>query len=161
MNEVRMISFTGIKVEIDGITILYKEENQMAFTTLEEFKAFMLNLLAAIVQKGDSKAAEMQVQLDKLSADLSAANDLIASMSQDFDAVKQQQLRESLAELDTFAEALAESYNPTPVADAIIETVKESPELMTPDILLTDTTVGTGEATEPEVLDAALLAIGE
>lgn len=140
----------------------------MAFVSFQEFKDFITSLLKLIIKKGDTKAAALQVKLDKMSADLTAANTTIQELQTSLgaaDAAKTAalaaQAAAQLAELDKASTDLAAEFNPTPVADSVSEAVAEAPKVETPLEVAGAKEIGTGDATPPAVAEAAVKAIVE
>lgn len=140
----------------------------LTISNFSDFKSFLLNLLKQIVESGDAKARQLQAKVEELSAELSAAYKTIGELE---DQVKESenaktkalaaQLAEQLAMLDALSTEIAESYNPTPVADAVINAVKDSDTMPTPEIISTVQTLDVHEPTMVEVSDAAVDAIVE
>jgi predicted carbohydrate-binding protein with CBM5 and CBM33 domain len=136
--------------------------------TFADFRNFVISLINTIIDRVDKKAAEQQVKLDKLSADLTAANETIVSLNAALAAKEQEKAAElaalaasQIGDLDQFSTELAEQFNPTPGKDAAAEVVIDEPEIVTPPIVEESSEVGTGEATPSEVSDAAVEAIAD
>jgi hypothetical protein len=140
----------------------------MAITSLTEFKKFVVDLLTEIVRRGDSKAAELKEQVDKLSNDLTIANDTIqqlqaAMLAKDEAAIAAlaAQSAEEIAALDAFSTEVAANFYPTPTADAVSLAVEASPVVETPVEVTEATTLETAEPTPEEVTASAIEAIAE
>jgi hypothetical protein len=136
--------------------------------TFADFKSFVISLIKAIIDKIDDKAAAQQVQLDKLSADLTTANETIVSLNAALAAKDQEKAAElaalaasQVADLDQFSTELAEQFNPTPGKDAAAEIVITEPEIVTPPVVEGSSEVGTGTETPAEVGEAAVEAIAD
>lgn len=134
--------------------------------SFEEFRESMFTLIRIVIQKGDANGSKDKATIDKLSADLSAANVLISQLQAAIVAKDQAQSEalaaqssELLGYLDTLSTDLSNEFNPTSTADAVAEAVQESPEIETPVEVTEATTIGTSEETPPEVAEAAIAAI--
>ncbi len=134
----------------------------------EKFRAAMITLIQVIVEKGDRNGTADKAKIDKLSADLSAANakvqELVAALAAkdiELATALADENASALAELDALSTDLQAQFNPTSTADAVAEAVVESPDIETPEIVEEATTIGTNEETPAEVTDAAVEAIAE
>jgi hypothetical protein len=133
---------------------------------IAEFTEFTIGLLKAIIKKGDDHATADQATIQKLSADLSIANntikDLQAALAEgDAERVKElvDLAAKQAAELDAVSSELSSRFNPTPIADAVVSTVASSEVIPTPPEVEAATTIGTMVGTSAAVSDAALDAI--
>jgi hypothetical protein len=140
----------------------------MAITSLTEFKKFVVDLLTEIVRRGDSKAVELKAQVDKLSSDLTIANETnqqlqAALIAKDEAAIAAlaAQSAEEIAALDAFSTEVAANFYPTPTADAVSLAVEASPVVETPVEVTEATTLETAEPTPEEVTASAIEAIAE
>lgn len=132
----------------------------------EAFKNAMTELLRTVVRKGDAKGESDKAKIEKLSADLTIANQTIAQLQAAIAAKDEAttaalaaQSADLLGQLDTLSSELAAEFNPTSTADAVAEAVSETPEIVTPDEVEEATTIGTNEVTPPEVVEAAIIAV--
>lgn len=133
---------------------------------IEFFKSAMVRLIRTVVEKGDSRGASDKSKIDKLSADLSIANQTIAQLQAALAAKDEAsvsalaaQSADLLGQLDLLSTELAAEFNPTSTADAVAEAVAEAPEIITPTEVEEATTLGTNEETPPEVVEAAIVAV--
>lgn len=135
---------------------------------IESFKAAMVKIIRTVVEKGDARGQSDKAKIEKLSADLTIANQTIAQLQAALAAKDEAsvaalaaQSAELLGQLDLLSSELAAEFNPTSTADAIAEAVAEAPEIITPTEVSEATTLGTSEPTPPEVVEAAIVAIEE
>ncbi|MGL5062855.1 MAG: hypothetical protein ACRC62_23005 [Microcoleus sp.] len=133
---------------------------------LNAFKTFVVKLIQAIISKGDDRAAKDAVTIAKLSADaaeLKAKVDELTAALAAADAAKVAEIAAVVQgqadALNVLSSELEAQFNPTPVADAVAEVVKESPEVVTPPAVEAATTIGEATPTEPAVVEAAVEAI--
>lgn len=136
--------------------------------SLAKFKEFMLAFVRDIVSRANSAASLASVKIDRLSTELTAANELIGQLRATIDSQPQidqatrdlaAQAGTVLAELDDFSTQLANEFNPTPGTDAVAEAVKNSPAIDTPVVVNHADTIGTAAPTPDSVADAALESI--
>ena len=131
---------------------------------LAAFKAFVIELIGSIIAKCDAQArkdaetiATISAKAEELSKALEAANAAVEEAKVAALAAATAQA----AELDALTTELQNTFNPTPVADAVATAVEESPRVDTPALLEEVTTIDTAEPTQSEVTEASLEAIAD
>jgi hypothetical protein len=134
---------------------------------LSQFKTFVIALITGIIAKGDGRAAKDAATIAQLSADANTlrgtVKELEAALVASEDAAAKAlvaKASEQAIALDTLSTELEETFNPTPVADAVAEAVTESPEVATPPVVESSDVIGEAVPTPPDVAAAAVEAIG-
>jgi predicted trehalose synthase len=134
---------------------------------LAQFKTFVISLINSIISKGDDRAAKDAATIAKISADAAALAATVAELkaalaaSQDAGtAALAAKTSEQASALDALTTELQNTFNPTPVADAVAEVVAEAPEVETPSVVAKAPEFGTVTPTPPVVVEAAVEAIG-
>ena len=129
---------------------------------LAAFKAFVTELISNIIAKCDAQArkdaeaiATISAKAEELSKALEAANAAVEEAK----AAALATAAAQAAELDALTTELQNTFNPTPVADALAVAVEASPEVETPAPIDGGITIGTSEPTRDEVIEASLDAI--
>jgi hypothetical protein len=135
---------------------------------LSQFKIFVISLIRSIIAKGDERAAADAATIAKVSADAAELSATVEQLkvalaeSQDSGAkALVNQAADQAAGLDSLTTELQETFNPTPVADAVAETVQQSPEVTTPPEVTAADTIGEAEPTAITVVEAAIGAIAD
>lgn len=133
---------------------------------LSQFKIFVISLIQAIIAKGDDRAAADAVTIAKLSADAAELSATVEQLkvaiaaSQDSAAkALANQAADQASALDSLSTELEQTFNPTPVADAVSEAVESAPEVKTPEAVENAETIGEAVPTEPAVVESAVAAI--
>ena len=134
--------------------------------SLMQFKIFVITLINSIISKGDDRAAKDAATIAKLSADANelrgTVKELQAALAASEDAAAKalaNQAADQAVALDALSTELEETFNPTPVADAVAEVVKDAPEVVTPPVVEAAETIGEAVVTPPAVAEAAVEAI--
>jgi aminopeptidase N len=129
---------------------------------LAAFKAFVTELISNIIAKCDAQArkdaeaiATISAKAEELSKALEAANAAVEEAK----AAALAAATAQAAELDALTTELQNTFNPTPVADALAVAVEASPEVETPVSLFDAVTIDTADSTPVEVVEASLDAI--
>jgi hypothetical protein len=128
---------------------------------LAQFKTFVISLINSIISKGDDRAAKDAATIAKISADAAALAATVAELKAALAASQDAGTAALAAKTsDALTTELQNTFNPTPVADAVAEVVAEAPEVETPDVVAKAPEVGTVTPTPTVVVEAAVEAIG-
>jgi hypothetical protein len=129
---------------------------------LAAFRAFVTDLISDIVSKCDAQArkdaeaiATISAKAEELSKALEASNAAVEEAK----AAALATATTQAAELDALTTELQNTFNPTPVADALAVAVESSPEVETPAAFEDAVMINTADSTPVEVVEASLEAI--
>lgn len=133
---------------------------------LMQFKIFVITLINSIISKGDDRAAKDAATIAKLSADAAELRGTVEQLKAELASSQESaakalvnQAADQAAALDSLSTELEQTFNPTPVADAVSEAVADAPEVVTPPAVEAAATIGEAVATPPEVVAEAVEAI--
>jgi hypothetical protein len=131
---------------------------------LAAFKAFVTELISNIIAKCDAQArkdAETIATISAKAEELSKALEVANAAVEEAKAAALATATRQAKYLDVLTTELQQTFNPTPVADALAVAVEASPEVETPVAVGDAVTIDTADSTPVEVVEASLEAIAE